>query len=73
MTELLRVEEAGRVLGLSRSRIYSLIKAGRIPHLRIGPRGLRVPRAALIEWMEEQTMRPAAVPVPYSDVGCPTS
>lgn len=37
------VEEAGRVLGISRSAAYSAVHAGQIPCLRIGKRML-VPR-----------------------------
>lgn len=40
------VEEAGRILGVSRMTAYSLAKSGAIPVLKIGKR-LLVPRAAL--------------------------
>ncbi len=42
---VLTVEEAGRLLGLSRNSAYKAAKAGDIPTIRIG-RLLRVPRAA---------------------------
>ena len=42
----LRVEEAARLLGISRSKTYELVATGDIPSVEIG--GLRrVPRAAL--------------------------
>ena len=40
------VEEAGRVLGLGRSKSYEAARTGEIPVLRFG-RTLRVPTAAL--------------------------
>ena len=40
------VEEAGRVLGLGRSKSYEAARSGEIPVLRFG-RTLRVPTAAL--------------------------
>ena len=40
------VEEAGRLLGISRGTAYEAAKSGEIPVIRIGKR-LLVPRAAL--------------------------
>jgi len=40
------VEEAGRLLGISRGTAYEAAKSGSIPVIRIGKR-LLVPRAAL--------------------------
>jgi excisionase family DNA binding protein len=40
------VEEAGRVLGLSRNTAYALAKSGELPTVRLGRR-LLVPRQAL--------------------------
>jgi excisionase family DNA binding protein len=40
------VEQAGRILGLSRNSAYQAATAGQIPVIRIGKR-LLVPRAAL--------------------------
>lgn len=52
--ELLRAEEAATLLGLSRSKTYQLIASRVIPVFRIG-RSVRVPRTALLRWIEEQT------------------
>lgn len=52
--ELLRAEEAAGLLGLGRSKTYQLIAASAIPVVRIG-RSVRVPRTALLRWIEEQT------------------
>lgn len=40
------VEEAGRLLGISRAHAYELVARGEIPHLRLGRR-LVVPKRAL--------------------------
>jgi excisionase family DNA binding protein len=40
------VEEAGRLLGLSRATAYAMCKAGAIPTLRFG-RAVRVPKVSL--------------------------
>jgi excisionase family DNA binding protein len=40
------VEEAGRILGLSRNTAYSLAKSGELPTIRMG-RSLLVPKRAL--------------------------
>lgn len=52
--ELLRVEEAARILGIGRTKAYELVAAGAIPTLRIG-RAVRVPRTALFVWIQSQT------------------
>lgn len=45
-TMTLSVREAGRELGVSRSRAYELIRAGELPSIKIG-RSRRVPRSAI--------------------------
>jgi len=50
---LLHVIEAARVLALSRARVYQLIAAGELPHIRIG-KSVRVPRAALLRYIERR-------------------
>ena len=50
---LYRPTEAAEVIGVSRARCYELIAAGVIPSIRIGT-SIRVPRVALIEWIERQ-------------------
>lgn len=54
---LYRVNEAGQVLGLSRSRIYELMSSGRLPSVSIG-RSRLITRQALEDFarrlVEEQ-------------------
>lgn len=48
--KLLRVEEAGRVLSLGRSKTYELVRAGVLPSVRLG-KSVRIPTAALEAWL----------------------
>jgi excisionase family DNA binding protein len=52
--ELLRVEEAARVLALSRSKLFLMIAAGELPVVRFG-RALRIPRRQLERWIADRT------------------
>jgi excisionase family DNA binding protein len=52
---LLRVAEAAQLLNVSRAKAYELIAAGAIPSVRVGA-SVRVPRAALLEWIERNTV-----------------
>ncbi len=56
---LLRVEEAARRLGLSRSKTYSLVLTGELPSVSIG-RSRRVRTADLERWIEGLRGDPAA-------------
>jgi prophage regulatory protein len=58
--ELMRPDEVADFLGLGRSKTYALIAAREIPVVTIG-RSVRVPRAALREWVRERTESPLAV------------
>ena len=51
---LLKAAEVSVTLGLSRTKTYALMASGELPTLRIG-RSIRVPRAALQKWIEQQT------------------
>lgn len=51
---LIRPEEAARRLGISRSKLYELIREEAVPSMTIG-RCRRVPAAALARWIEERT------------------
>lgn len=59
---LLRVEEAARSLGISRSRVYELLAGGEIRSVKIGT-SRRIPRLALHEYIarleEEEAMSQA--------------
>jgi excisionase family DNA binding protein len=50
---LVRVEEAARILSLSRSMIYQLLDRGELPSVRCGA-ARRIPIAALHEWISRQ-------------------
>lgn len=44
------VEEAAAVLGVSRTKMYELLRSATVPHLRFG-KTLRIPARSLDEWM----------------------
>lgn len=54
---LLRVEEAARLLGLGRSKVFEMLGAGELPAVRIG-RAVRISRAALERWVRERSSEP---------------
>jgi excisionase family DNA binding protein len=53
---LLRIHEAGEILGFSRSMVYELIRTGELPFVRVG-RAVRIPYDSLKEWVEKKTTR----------------
>lgn len=55
--ELLRVPEAAALLSISRSKTYALVKEGVLPSIIIGET-IRIPRQALIDWIEAHTTMP---------------
>jgi excisionase family DNA binding protein len=59
---LLRPDEAAVLLGISRSKVYSLIQRGRLPSVRLLG-SVRVPTAALHALIDGATEWPEA-PVP---------
>lgn len=52
---LLKATEAGKVLGLGRSKVFAMVAAGELPVIRIG-RSVRIPRQALERWIRDQTI-----------------
>ncbi len=46
------VEEAGKILGVSRPKAYELVNQGVIPALRLGKHKIVVPIAALDKYLE---------------------
>jgi Helix-turn-helix domain len=46
------VEEAGRILGVGRASAYEGVRSGNIPSLRVSPRRIVVPRAALLRLLD---------------------
>jgi len=57
--ELLRAEEVALVLGVGRSKVFEMLRAGELPVIRLG-RSVRIPRRALDEWIEQRTEHPGA-------------
>ncbi len=59
-TPTVTVEEAGRMLGISRNSAYDAVAAGEIPSIKIGRR-IVVPTAALLRLLAvDADPRPAA-------------
>ena len=66
LPDMLRVDEAAAVLRISRSRAYDAVAtfqrsggAEGLPSIRIG-RTLRIPKRALLEWIDAQLGGPDA-------------
>lgn len=55
---LMRAEEVARTLGLSRSKIYQMMSGGALPTVRVC-RAVRVPKAALRDWVAHHTTEAA--------------
>ena len=53
---LLRAVEVARLLGIGRSKTYEMMAAGQLPVVRVG-RSVRVPCAALEEWVRANTSK----------------
>ena len=49
-----RVEEASKVLGVSRPFAYQMARDGLLPVLRLGPKRIRIITAGLLEMLEGQ-------------------
>ena len=70
---LLTVSETAGLLRISRNLAYELVTRGEIPAIRLG-RVIRVPRAALDQWLEaslrgEPTGADASLPVASRQAG----
>ena len=52
---LLRISDASKFLGLSRSKLYQLMDRGELPFTKIG-RSRRVPRKAVVEFAASRTV-----------------
>lgn len=51
---LLRPAEVVEITGWSRAKVYGMAASGELPSLRSG-RSVRIPRAALERWIEQNT------------------
>ena len=52
MEAYLTPTEAAKLLRIGRTNVYKLVKAGAIPSITFGPKSIRIPRTALIEYLE---------------------
>jgi excisionase family DNA binding protein len=58
---LLKGAEVAELLGTSRALAYRWMAAGILPTVKVpGSRSIRVPRAALLEWVQANTTLPEA-------------
>ena len=56
---LMRGTEVAQMLGCSRALAYRMMQTGTLPVIRLrGGRAVRVPRQALLAWIEQNTDRP---------------
>ena len=49
----IRVSELARILTMSRTTVYQLVEAGRIPHIRIGD-SIRFDPVRIASWLAQQ-------------------
>ena len=54
---LLKVEEAAKLLQVSRDTIYEMVHRGEMPHIKIG-RIIRIPRTGLERWVTVESGLP---------------
>ena len=55
--ELLTATDVGVALGVSAARVHQLIRGGLMPAIRVGSRGVRIPRAAFEGWLLEKNQQ----------------
>ena len=63
MAELLTVNEVAQDLGVSSNRVYQLVHAGILPHVRLG-HSIRFPRQAWADWLRAQNFAAAVMAAP---------
>ncbi len=52
MEEIFTIPEVASYLKISKSKVYSLVQTGEIPHLKIG-RNVRIRETELKQWIEK--------------------
>ena len=52
--EALAPQEAAALIGVGRNRLRQLLASGELPAIRLGPRSIRIPVAALRQWLVEK-------------------
>ena len=58
---LLTMREVAERLRVSRSYAYAMVRAGRLPVVRLGPRAIRVDAAVLDRWLAAHQWRGAGM------------
>lgn len=54
---LMTVREFQEATGICRSLVYAGIKSGEIPSIRISRRSVRIPVAAVLDWIRDKVRR----------------
>jgi excisionase family DNA binding protein len=57
LPEYARAREVAALLGLSRSEVYRMIESRELPCTRVGETSVRIPKAELVDWLRERTIR----------------
>ena len=52
--KLLNAKQIAEFLGISKDKVYVLVREAGMPHLRLGPRLLRFDREAVRSWASQQ-------------------
>jgi excisionase family DNA binding protein len=52
-SDYLTVDEAAKLLHISRNSAYKAVEAGELPHVRLG-KTIRIPRVNLEQWQREK-------------------
>ncbi len=52
----MNVKEVAEYIGMSRSKIYYLMKRGEIPYAKIGGRQYKFPREIILDWVKNKAL-----------------
>lgn len=55
--EVYMVEEVASLLRVSKNLVYDLIDGFEMPHVRWGPRNIRIPRRPFEKWLDQEAER----------------
>ena len=55
MTTMLRPAAVAALLNVSKGSLYAMLRSGAIPSIQVGPRSVRIPKAALEHWIAQNT------------------
>ena len=65
--DMLTYDEAAAVLAVPKGTLYAMVSRRLIPHVRLGPRLVRFPRAVLDDWVRARTVQVTSRPEAGSD------